>query len=138
MSDPRRQRRIWYAVGGVLVVAFLAFGMTSFKSNLTPYVSFEEAARTARKVQVAGGLIENSTKYLDEEEKLHFILVEDDGDTMKVLYDGIKPGNFEEATQIVAIGKYENEAFHAEQLLVKCPSKYQGVEDDVTKHGSET
>ncbi|MCK5376634.1 MAG: cytochrome c maturation protein CcmE [Acidobacteria bacterium] len=138
MSDPRRQRRIWYAVGGVLVVAFLAFGMTSFKSNLTPYVSFEEAARTARKVQVAGGLIENSTKYLDEEEKLHFILVEDDGDTMKVLYDGVKPGNFEEATQIVAIGKYENEAFHAEQLLVKCPSKYQGVEDDVTKHGSET
>ena len=138
MSDPRRQRRIWYAVGGVLVVAFLAFGMTSFKSNLTPYVSFEEAARTARKVQVAGGLIENSTKYLDEEEKLHFILVEEDGDTMKVLYDGVKPGNFEEATQIVAIGKYENEAFHAEQLLVKCPSKYQGVEDDVTKHGSET
>jgi len=138
MSDPRRQRRIWYAVGGVLVVAFLAFGMTSFKSNLTPYVSFEEAARTARKVQVAGGLIENSTRYLDEEEKLHFILVEEDGDTMKVLYDGVKPGNFEEATQIVAIGKYEDETFHAEQLLVKCPSKYQGVEDDVTKHGSET
>ena len=138
MSDPRRQRRIWYAVGGVLVVAFLAFGMTSFKSNLTPYVSFEEATRTARKVQVAGGLIENSTRYLDEEQKLHFILVEEDGDTMKVLYDGVKPGNFEEATQIVAIGTYEDEAFHAEQLLVKCPSKYQGVADDVTKHGSET
>ena len=63
MTDSRRQRRIWYAVGGVLVVAFLAYGTTSFKSNLTPYVSFEEASRSARKVQVAGGLVENSTKY---------------------------------------------------------------------------
>ncbi len=66
MSDSRRQRRIWYAVGGVLVVAFLAYGTTSFKSNLTPYVTFEEATKTARKVQVAGGLLENSTKYIDE------------------------------------------------------------------------
>ena len=41
MTDSRRQRRIWYAAGGVLVVAFLAYGTTSFKSNLTPYVSFD-------------------------------------------------------------------------------------------------
>ena len=54
MTDSRRQRRIWYAVGGVLVVAFLAYGTTSFKSNLTPYVSFDEAAKTTRNVQVAG------------------------------------------------------------------------------------
>jgi cytochrome c-type biogenesis protein CcmE len=57
---------------------------------------------------------------------------------MQVVYDGVKPGNFEEAVQIVAIGRYQDDAFHAEQLLVKCPSKYQGLEDDVSKHGSET
>jgi cytochrome c-type biogenesis protein CcmE len=138
MSDPRRQRRIWYAVGGVLVVAFLAYGMTSFKTNLTPYVSFDEAARSTRKVQVAGGLVENSTNYHDEQQKLLFAMVNDEGETMQVVYDGVKPGNFEEAVQIVAIGRYQDDAFHAEQLLVKCPSKYQGLEDDVSKHGSET
>lgn len=138
MSDSRRQRRIWYAVGGVLVVAFLAYGTTSFKSNLTPYVTFEEATKTARKVQVAGGLLENSTKYIDESEELRFTMVEEDGDTMTVLYQGVKPGNFEEAVQIVAIGSYGDGAFHADQLLVKCPSKYQGLEDDVREYGSET
>jgi len=138
MTDSRRQRRIWYAVGGVLVVAFLAYGTTSFKSNLTPYVSFEEASRSASKVQVAGGLVENSTKYLDESEELRFTLVEEDGDTMTVHYKGIKPGNFEEAVQIVAVGNYSDGVFHAEQLLVKCPSKYQGLEDDVREYGSET
>ncbi len=138
MSDSRRQRRIWYAVGGVLVVAFLAYGTTSFKSNLTPYVSFDEATKTERKVQVAGGLLENSTKYVDETEELHFTIVEEDGDTMAVHYQGIKPGNFEEAVQIVAIGSYSEGAFHADQLLVKCPSKYQGLEEDIREYGSET
>ncbi|MBD3852576.1 MAG: cytochrome c maturation protein CcmE [Acidobacteria bacterium] len=138
MTDSRRQRRIWYAVGGVLVVAFLAYGTTSFKSNLTPYVSFEEASRSERKVQIAGGLVENSTKYIDESEELRFTMLEEDGDTMTVLYKGVKPGNFEEAIQIVAVGNYGDGVFHAEQLLVKCPSKYQGLEDDVRGYGSET
>ena len=138
MTDSRRQRRIWYAVGGVLVVAFLAYGTTSFKSNLTPYVSFEEAAQSQRKVQVAGGLVENSTEYVDESQELRFTMVEEGGETMTVLYEGVKPGNFEEAVQIVAIGNYGDGVFHAEQLLVKCPSKYQGLEDDVREYGSET
>jgi len=138
MTDSRRQRRIWYAVGGVLVVAFLAYGTTSFKANLTPYVSFEEASRSERKVQVAGGLVENSTVYVDESEELRFTMVEEDGDTMTVLYKGVKPGNFEEAVQIVAVGSYGDGVFHAEQLLVKCPSKYQGLEDNVQEYGSKT
>jgi cytochrome c-type biogenesis protein CcmE len=138
MTDSRRQRRIWYAVGGVLVVAFLAYGTTSFKSNLTPYVSFDEAEKTARKVQVAGGLVQDSTKYVDESQELHFAMIDEDGNTMNVSYKGVKPGNFEEAVQIVAIGSYQRGVFHAEQLLVKCPSKYQGLEDDVKSYGSET
>ena len=138
MTDPRRQRRIWYAVGAVLVVAFLAYGTTSFKSNLTPYVSFEEASRSGKKVQVAGGLVENSTEYIDASEELQFDMVDEDGNTMTVHYDGVKPGNFEEAVQIVAVGSYSDGVFHAEQLLVKCPSKYQGLEDEIGEYGSET
>jgi cytochrome c-type biogenesis protein CcmE len=137
MTDARRQRRIWYAVGAVLVVAFLAYGTTSFKSNLTPYVTFDEAEKTARKVQVAGGLVANSTQYLDESQELRFAMVNDTGETMTVHYSGVKPGNFEEAVQIVAIGSYQEGVFEAEQLLVKCPSKYQGLEDNASDNGSE-
>ena len=119
MSDPKKQRRLWYSVGGILIVAFLAYGATSFKSNLTPYVSFEEAQKSARKVQVAGGLVPDSTSYLEEKEMLEFGIIEDGGEIMTVHYEGIKPGNFEEATQIVAIGIYSEGVFHANQLLVK-------------------
>ena len=138
MSDPKKQRRLWYSVGGVMIVAFLAYGATSFKSNLTPYVTFEEAQQSVRRVQVAGGLVPDSTSYIEDKEMLQFGIVEEGGDTMTVLYQGIKPGNFEEATQIVAIGTYSEGAFHANQLLVKCPSKYQGLEEAPRSYGSET
>ena len=41
----------------------------------------------------------------------------------------MKPGNFNEATQVVAIGRYRDGVLEAEKLLVKCPSKYQGIEE---------
>ena len=129
MTDPRRQRKLWYAIGGVLIAAFLAFGATSFTSNLTPYVSFDEAMRGGKKVQIAGSLAADSTRYVETDQQLSFGLVDDAGRTLPVVYDGVKPGNFEEATQVVAVGSWRDGAFHAEQLLVKCPSKYQGVEE---------
>jgi cytochrome c-type biogenesis protein CcmE len=42
-----------------------------------------------------------------------------------VIYDGTKPGNFDQATSVVCVGKYETDAFYADKLLIKCPSKYQ-------------
>jgi cytochrome c-type biogenesis protein CcmE len=131
------QRKLWYAIGGVLILAFLAYGATSFKSNLTPYVSFEEAMRTHSRVQVAGALVENSSDYIDEDQELHFVIYDEGGVEMAVRYSGVKPANFEEATQIVAVGSWRGDVFDAENLLVKCPSKYQGVSEDPTKHGDE-
>jgi len=48
---------------------------------------------------------------------------------MRVAYKGLKPGNFHDATQVVAIGRFHRGTLEAEKLLVKCPSKYQGVEE---------
>lgn len=137
MTDARHQRKLWYGIGTVCVVAFLAYGATAFKSNLTPYVGFEEAQRSGSKVQVAGGLVADSSQYLDQTQELIFQIHDEHGRVMPVHYKGTKPANFEEAIQIVAIGSWQDEAFHADQLLVKCPSKYQGVETDPSKHGVE-
>ncbi len=136
MADPRRQRRLWYIAGTVLVVGFLAYGASAFKSNLTPYVSFADAQVSAKRVQVAGALEPDSTSYVEESQQLSFGLLDDDGNRLPVLYSGVKPGNFEEAIQVVAIGSFQDGAFHADQLLVKCPSKYQGVEES-RQYGSQ-
>lgn len=118
-----------YWAGAALILAFLVLGLTTFSSTMTPYVTFEEAEKSVRVVQVMGGLEKGSSRYDTGSKTLHFNLV--DLETKKVLpvaYRDVKPANFEEAVSIVAIGRYEEGVFHAEKLLVKCPSKYQGEE----------
>lgn len=124
-------RKTSYAVGGLLLLAFAGFALSSFKQTLTPYVSYEQARTGTRMVQVAGGLEKGSSKYRTTEESLYFTLREPaTKETLRVRYQGLKPANFEEAISIVAIGRFDrgSEEFHADKLLVKCPSKYQGAE----------
>jgi len=51
-------------------------------------------------------------------------MADEAGDQFEVIFDGTKPGNFEQATEIVCVGIYNQGKFHAKELLVKCPSKY--------------
>ena len=82
-------------------------------------------------VQIIGKLVSGTDYYDSQSQKLAFMLTDQESRLqMKVLYDGVKPGNFEQATEIVAIGQYQSGTFEAEQLLVKCPSKYQGLPPD--------
>jgi cytochrome c-type biogenesis protein CcmE len=124
-------RKALYLLGGLMLLAFAGFSLTSFKEALTPYVSYEEALSAKRQVQVAGGLEKASSRYDQQSGMLHFTLREAETDaTLPVRYKGLKPANFEDAISIVAIGRYDETSreFEADQLLVKCPSKYQGAE----------
>jgi cytochrome c-type biogenesis protein CcmE len=128
----KTKNRALYLLGGVLLLAFAGFSLTSFKEALTPYVPYEKA-RTGgdQLVQVAGGLEKGSSSYNDQKESLYFTLKDPKtSETLRVRYKGVKPANFEDAISIVAIGRYDSglKEFEANKLLVKCPSKYQGAE----------
>jgi cytochrome c-type biogenesis protein CcmE len=112
--------------GLVLVIASIGFGVTAFKNSLTPYISFAEAKRSGANSQVNGTLADPaSVRYDAEKSELAFALRDDKNEVMPVVYHGVKPANFEQATSVVAIGQFKDGRFEAEQLLVKCPSKYQ-------------
>ena len=133
------KRRALYVLGTALLLAFAGFAFTSFRDSLTPYVSFQEARQSGRFLQVAGGLEPATGSYDTDAQVLRFVLVEPaTGERLPVRYPGIKPANFEEAVSIVAIGRYDTARgeLAAEKLLVKCPSKYQGVEGEVKEYVS--
>jgi len=112
--------------GLLLVVASIGFGVTSFKNSLTPYISFSEARRSGASSQVNGQLADPASVVYDlEKSELAFTLKDDKNEVMPVVYRGVKPANFEQATSVVAIGTFKDGRFEADQLLVKCPSKYQ-------------
>jgi len=112
------------------MVGFIVFGAISLKKSLTPYVSFAQAKQSPETVQIIGKIVEGETYYDTLAQNLVFTLTDKNShEQMKVIYRGVKPGNFDQAVEIVAIGNYEADAFHSDQLLVKCPSKYQGLEN---------
>jgi len=108
-----------------LVIVAVAIGVTSFKKSVTPCISFAEARRSSGMVQVNGVLADKQYVMKQEEQFLSFRLKDARGEVLPVEYRGVIPGNFDQATSIVAIGHYKDGTFAAEQLLVKCPSKYQ-------------
>jgi len=117
-----------YIIALVIIIGFVIYGAVSLKTSLTPYVSFAEAKSSPQTVQVMGELEKSATRYDTTSGLLYFTLKDKQGDNLEVSYKGVRPGNFDQATQIVAIGDYKEKVFQADQLLVKCPSKYQGEE----------
>jgi len=114
-----------YLLGGVVVLAAVVLGALAFVQALTPYVSIAEAKASGRSVQVHGFLKE--TLGYDAGGRFRFVLVDEKGDEMTVAYGKSRPANFDQATGFVVIGRYDAASglFLAEQVLVKCPSKYQ-------------
>jgi cytochrome c-type biogenesis protein CcmE len=115
--------KVWIAVA--LLVAAVGVGVTSFKKSMTPYISFAEARHSSGLVQVNGVLADRNYVMKPTEQYMSFKLKDARGEVMTVDYHGVIPGNFDQATSVVAIGRYQDNRFVAEQLLVKCPSKYQ-------------
>lgn len=130
-------------IGGVIIVVFLVWGTSAFLKTTLRYVSIEEARHSKRTVQVLGRIDFDQVNYNTEDSRLEFAIYDPEAPDkqrarrMKVIYYGVVPGNFEQATSVVLKGKSEGETFVAEQMLVKCPSKYQGEGEeyqDIRKH----
>ncbi len=135
--------RAKYIIGGIIIAVFVVWGASAFLKTTIQYVSLDEAARSQRMVQVLGKIDFSKVNYNTEQGRLEFA-VYDAGtkDTisatrMPVFYYGVVPGNFDQATSVVLKGKTTEGVFVADQMLVKCPSKYQGEGgeyQDMKKH----
>jgi len=114
-----------YVISLVVLIGLVWFGVTAFDKSLTPYVSFADARRDGGYVQVNGKLADQNITTDGNRGTVVFHLRDSKGEVMEVLYHGVKPANFEMATNIVALGSYRDGRFDSDKLLVKCPSKYQ-------------
>jgi len=120
-------------VAVVLLAVAATVGVSSFKRTMTPYIGFAEARTASGLVQVNGKLADKDYILKPEEQFLRFNLQDEHGDVMPVEYRGVIPGNFDQAVSVVAIGKFQADHFEAQQLLVKCPSKYQAEAERAEK-----
>lgn len=113
-------------IGGIIIVAAVVFGALSFMESNVEYVNFDKAMSNKKKVQVKGVWLKDKESLFDASTRqFSFYLKDDSGVEQKVVYSGARPNNFEIADAIVVKGKYENGVFNANEILTKCPSKYE-------------
>lgn len=120
-------------IGLAIIIAALAFSAVAFKNNLVNAVPFAEAMKaTDSDVQVMGAPVAGTMSYDSSFHALRFTMRDPSGQTLPIVYKGPKPDDLDSAmSKAVAInaqGTYDpaQGAFVADNLLVKCPSKYQG------------
>jgi cytochrome c-type biogenesis protein CcmE len=124
-----------YLVAFFILLGSLGFTLYSFRP--TPYVNVAQAReRPGETLQVQGKILKETVKYeiTNGRGQLTFEIMDKHNHRMQVVYPQAKPENFDEATNVDAIGRFEDGVFRAHTLLVKCPSKYS---DEQTKPGEK-
>ncbi len=114
-----------YIIGIVIILVFIIYAAINLSKSLTPYVSVDEAKNSEKMVQVKGQRVPGSENFDVDDKIFTFRMTDEKGDEFEVIYNGVKPANLEQATEVVVIGRFDQGKFNADQLLVKCPSKYQ-------------
>lgn len=117
-----------HIIGIAIIALAIGLGYYGLQSALRPYTtSVAEAIDSGRGVQLAGYLVPGEQGHYDAQSNFTFQMQDNTGKVVQVVYPKVKPANFEQAISIVAIGRYDTSkgVFLADDMLVKCPSKYQ-------------
>jgi cytochrome c-type biogenesis protein CcmE len=120
----------------VLLAVSVGLAYDSMTNYMNPYIAVADvnadpARYTGKSLQVIG-TVEPGSLELTNDGSLNFVLLDETGETIKVTYRGIPPNNMEdEGNSVVVLGELDsNGELQSEELLVKCPSKYEGEEED--------
>ena len=102
-------------------------GSYAFLSSSIPYITAREAqSRPGQKVHVAGEIVRGADPFTVESGVFEFDFKDPEAPKMHVLFHA-KPANFKTTSKVSVAGCYDKGWFVPDQILVKCPSKYESM-----------
>ena len=112
----------------IIIIAIAIGAIFTTLNNTSTYANFNEATKEqGSEFHVVGKLNkQKETKYDPKVDAnlFTFYMIDNNGTESKVVLHKNKPQDFERSEQIVLIGKMQGTEFHATDILMKCPSKY--------------
>jgi cytochrome c-type biogenesis protein CcmE len=114
----------------VSAIAYLAF--TGFEQSMVYYLTVKELKAKGsdvygQDVRVSGWVREGSIRS-DRKDLEHKFVITEEGEDLPVVYNGVTPDTFKDGAEVVVEGRYDSGGvFKAENLLAKCPSKYEAM-----------
>jgi cytochrome c-type biogenesis protein CcmE len=118
-----------FIIGGAIIVLAVGYLIgSSIGGSTAYYLTVEEvkakgpSEQTAR---VAGTVVGESIEWNAQELLLRFNIADASG-SLAVIYNGPRPDMLRDGAEAVVEGRYiEGGSFEANNLLLKCPSKYE-------------
>jgi len=117
-----------FLVGGAIILVVIGWLIFSNVQGSTAYyLTVEEVmgqGPSDRMVRVSGLVVGETIDWDPQQMTLRFEIA-DEGESLPVIFKGVRPDMFQDGAQAVVEGKYTTKGvFEATSLLLKCPSKY--------------
>jgi len=142
--------------GSILLIAIVLLVVTSLKGNAQYYLTVNElvskSTNRTENIRVSGVVLGDSIEYDAQNSSLSFTVANIPGDNkeieklgglelvlhqasvdknaaqMKVIYTGERPDMLKNEAQAIMTGSLGDDGiFYADELLLKCPSRYEGA-----------
>lgn len=129
-ASASRASNLRFVVATVLVVAAVAWlAFSSFEDEVYFYTVAEVAERAEelgdREFRVKGDVVRGTHLVREGTLDEHLFVLQAEGHTIEVFYDGVLPDTFSDEAEVVALGSLETSGrFVAVEVVAKCPSRY--------------
>ena len=129
---PRGRLPLSFIIGGLAILAavmYLVYANT--QANAVYYMTVSEMKNCTtcmtQSVRVAG-VVQQGSVVRDDQKQLVSFTITQVGQQLAVMYNGVVPDIFRPGIEVVVEGHYTGHGpFQAQNLLAKCPSKFQAA-----------
>lgn len=122
--------------GSLIILAIFSLLITSIPSFASTEVSLSEILNKPNEyngefLTIEGVLDENSIDWNADSIELNFQILDENDRRLSVYHKGVRPDNFTDGIIVILTGYVnQNGTFEAEQILTKCPSKFESVDQN--------
>ena len=130
-------KKIKFIIGGVVIALAIVFLIyTGVQSTAAYFYTVDElyakgVAVENQTVRVSGKVDAATIEFNNRDLLLTFDVTSETSQHMHVVFNGPKPDQMREGAEAIIEGKYDGQTFTAQNLLLKCPSRYEenGIEE---------
>jgi len=137
LAGQAANKKTKFIIGGVIIALAIAYLIyTGVQSSAAYFLTVDElyakgAAVENQTVRVSGKVDAATIDFNNRDLRLAFDVTSETGQRLHVIFNGPKPDQMREEAEAILEGKYDGQAFTAQSLLLKCPSRYEenGIEE---------
>lgn len=138
LSQRKSNKNLKFFVGGALLIGIVVFLIVQATLSTGAYYLTVSEIREAgpslvgQRVRASGQVVVGSEEWNPQEITLRFRIQDANGAELPIVFFGPRPDNFQRAAEAIVEGQMlADGSFQANDLLLKCPSRYEEDPEEV-------